>query len=511
MSEFRPLQFDDYAAILRRRKWLILSVFLIFSVITPLVVALVPNRYRSETLILVEQQKIPAEYVRSTVQEDLSLYLQTLTDQVLSRTRLQYVIEELELQKDREGVTMDQLIQGLRNDIEIELVRNPGRVGGLGGFKMFYESQSPEVAQSVLREVTALLIEENLRVREQQAVGTTRFLQTELDHARVDLQEQEQRLKEFKITYFGELPQQQATNLALLGQMHTQMSANSNSVNRMEQEKTYLNSLLAARRTVRRQQEEQMQSLLDDGSVPVGSGSDDASTMRFKEMQTRLVNMEGRYTANHPDVVRLRAEIERMRKTLPSKQAEDGAGGENPEVVSQDPEEVQLASRLKSLDMALQNAQREQAELKKKIRRLQGRVNVSPVREQQYTDVTRDHGVAKAQYDSLLQKRNDAEIAANLERRQQGQRFRILDPPSLPASPSEPNRPMLHLAGIGFGLLVGLGFAGLLEIKSASLWSPKDVTYYLNLPTVATIPRIQTPKQGRGVPKQGAGLNVVRG
>ncbi len=252
-----------------------------------------------------------------------------------------------------------------------------------------------------------------------------------------------------------------------------------------------------------------MQSLLGDGSVPAGSGSD-ASAMRFKEMQTRLVNLEGRYTANHPDVVRLKAEVERMRKAFPSKEAEDGVGGENPQVVSENPEEAQLVGRLKSLNVALQNAQGEQAELKKKIRRLQGRVNVSPVREQQYADVTRDHDVAKAQYDSLLQKRNDAEIAANLERRQQGQRFRILDPPSLPSLPSRPNRPMLHLAGVGMGLFLGLGLAALMEIKSASLWSPRDVTYYLNLPTLATLPRIQTPR-GRGVPKHGAGFRVVRG
>ena len=512
MENFRPLELSDYFAILRRRKWLILVPLVVISVATFFVLRFVPNIYRSETFIMVEQQKIPVEYVRPTVQTDLSVYLQTLKEQVLSRTRLQFVIEELRLREKSGAKTIDEEIENLREHIDVELVRSPGRVG-LAGFKMFYEGRTPELAQSVLRVITSLLIDENLRIREQQATSTTRFLGVELEGARVTLQEQEKRLSEFKIRYFGELPQQQQTNLALLGQLNTQLGTNTDALNRLEQEKTYLQSLLDTQRAIRRQQDSQLQSVLTggaDGTMPARAGSGlDALDVRLKELRTRLVNFETRYTPDHPDVVRLKAEIERLRNALPAK--EDATGTESDELVSEDLQEAQLTSRLESLEVALNNAQRERTEIQEKIQSLQIRLNISPVREQQLADVTRDYKVAEAQYDDLLRKRNEAKIAANLEMRQQGQRFRILDPPSLPLRPSKPNRPLLNFAGVGTGLLLGLGLAALKEIRKVSLWSARDVTYYLNLPTLATIPRIKTSGRGHSGKKELPRVSVVRG
>ena len=282
---------------------MIIGTLLPFSLATFLVVTLVPNSFQSETLILVEQQKVPVEFVRPTVQSDLSVHLQTLTDQVLSRTRIQHVIDKLGLQGEGGEETIDEVIEAVRDHLEIELVRNQGRTE-LAGFKMSYVARKPELAQSILREITSLLIEENLRIREQQAIGTTRFLETELARARVTLQEQEKLLSEFKIRNCGELPQQQQTNLTLLGQLHTQLGANTVALNRLEQDKTYAQSLLDTQRAIRRQQYSQLQSLLTggtDGTMSARAGGGvDALDVRLKELRTLLLNIETRYTPDHP-------------------------------------------------------------------------------------------------------------------------------------------------------------------------------------------------------------------
>ena len=515
MADFRPWELSDYFAILRRRKWMILVPLVVIPIATFFVLSFVRNIYRSETFILVEQQKVPAEFVRPIVQTDLSVYLQTLTDQVLSRTRLQSVIERLNLRDQFAGKGVAGIIDELREAIEIELVQQGGRAGS-AGFRMAVEAQSPEMAQSILQEITSLLIEENLRVREQQVLGTTQFLAITLEGARVELQEQEKRLREFKTRYFGELPQQQQTNLALLGQYHTQLAGNMDTLNRLEQEKTYLQSMLAAHRAIRRQQEDQMQSMMAAGTNGsgwvVGASDPNSSGLRLRALQAHLVSMEARYTPDHPDVARLKTEIAELRGALSKEEEEVQVDGTEDAVAtlpwdSKDPRDAEMVGRMGSMKIALENAQEERKEIQNQIRKLQGRVNISPVREQQLAEVTRDYEVANAQYDSLLRKKNESVIAADLERRQQGQRFRVLDPPSLPKKPSKPNRPLLNLAGEAAGLCFGLGLAGAVEMKNVLLWNQRDVSYYLSLPTLATIPRIRTSGAKRRV-RNGASLQI---
>ena len=203
ISNRRPLEFKDFLDILRRRKWVIVFPTLLVGVATFFITRSLPDLYRSETLILIEEQKVPEAFVRPTVQTDLAVRMQTLKQQIFSRTRLQVIIEKFGLLQKGGTGSLDELVDRLRNkDIEIELVPRRDR-RGVAGFKIYFTALTPQLAQNVLREITGMFMEENLRAREQQAAGTTQFLEVQLGRARQRLQEQEQRLRKFKMRYFG--------------------------------------------------------------------------------------------------------------------------------------------------------------------------------------------------------------------------------------------------------------------------------------------------------------------
>ncbi len=315
----RPLDVRDYLNILRRRKWVIVFPTLLVGVATFFITRSLPDLYRSETLILIEEQKVPEAFVRPTVQTDLAVRMQTLKQQIFSRTRLQIIIEKFGLLQSGRTESSDAVVDKLRNkDIEIEFVSRPDR-RGVAGFKIYFTSSDPQLAQNVLREITGLFMEENLRAREQQAIGTTQFLEGQLGQARQRLQEQEQRLREFKTRHFGELPQEQQTNLTLLGQSHIQLQANSSTLDRQQQEKTYLESLLTAQAVIQ-----------ESGGRVLGLSAPDTPARRLEVLQTRLLDLEDKYTPDHPDLISTKAAIDRLKDARAEAAEEKGEGTDDP-------------------------------------------------------------------------------------------------------------------------------------------------------------------------------------
>lgn len=473
----RPLESRDYLDILRRRKWLIVCPTLLVAVATFFFTKSLPNLYRSDTLVLIEEQKVPEAYVRPTVQSNLDVRLQTMTHQILSRTRLQSIIEKFGLFQNSGIDNISELVARLRKDIEIELVSRRDRSGGVAGFKIYYVASSPQVAQDVLREVTSLFIEENLRMRQQQAVRTTQFLDGQLTQARQSLQDHEQRLREFKTRHFGELPQEQQANLTLLGQAHIQLQANSGTLDRYQREKTYLESSLAAE--TRKQ----------------GSGTADTPARRLEAVRALLLDLEAKYTSDHPDVISTKAEIARLEQAFAEvaqgeeSDVDDAAVDSAPAV--QSAEAIRIRSRLEVLELAREQTLQERKKIQQRIQTLQRRVTITPLREQQLTELSRDYAVAERQYDSLLQKKHESQIAADLEKRQQGERFYIIDPPNLPSIAYKPDRLRLNLLGVGGGLFLAFGLAAAVEFKDETLRNERDVNYYLGIPTLASVPRVR--------------------
>src|SRR5438874_11141791 len=252
MEEKKQLKLEDYWAIVRRRRWwLIAPLFLGWALVVGATWS-IPAMYRSETMIIVEQQKVPEHYVVPNVAADLQQRLQSMTQQILSRTRLQGIIQTFHLYAGEGNVAdSETLVERMRQDIKIDLVSAPGRPGELTAFKISYSARTPTLAQQVTGELTSLFIEENLRNRQQQSEDTTAFLQNQLENARKDLATQEQRLREFKTKYLGQLPEQLQSNVQILAGLQAQLQAASEARDHAQQQKLYLESLVQQNRVLR--------------------------------------------------------------------------------------------------------------------------------------------------------------------------------------------------------------------------------------------------------------------
>ncbi len=505
----KDLEFKDYWAMVVRRRWSLLGPFFLLGWLGFAVAHWWPYLYRSEALILVEQQKVPEQYVTPNVISDLQDRLQSMTQQILSRTRLQRLIEQFNLySRERARMIIEDVVNKMREDIRIEPMQARGRPGELTAFRISYGAKNPRVAQQVTNELTSLFIEENLQARTQQSVGTTAFLENQLEQARKDLAEQEQRQREYKLRYLGQLPEQQQSNLQILSSLEAQLHATTDSLDRAEQQKIYLESM--------RDEYKAMQSLVAGGAG--GAGGARAGSVHvnpvlaaeavLSDLRNKLADLEANYTPRHPDVVRFKEQIvqqEALKRRLEAEQASaqkaEQASAQKSEAsapappATADPTFIEAESRLKAVLVEIRDREKEMDALRTRIKEFQSRLNLTPVREQQLTEVTRAYENSRQHYQSLLQKKLQSELATNLEKRQQGEQFRILDPASLPEKPDEPSRLEIILIGWALGLCGGIGLAAFLEFNDESLRSEKEVSVSTQLPVLVRIPVLHTPRE----------------
>jgi succinoglycan biosynthesis transport protein ExoP len=484
-------------AVAYRRRWLMLVSFLFGWGILAGAAWMLPSRYRSETLIMVEQQKVPEHYVVSNVASDLQNRLQSMSEQILSRTRLESIITSLNLyQKERVHTDLDSLIERMRGDINIELVRTPGAAQPLSAFKVSFSARDPRVAQQVTSALTSLFIEENLRTREEQSEKTTAFLNDQLKDAGGRLAEDDRKLREFKSQYLGQLPEQLQSNLQILQGLQTRMQASTDDLNRAQQQKLYLQSLLGQYKTA----PTALPLAPRPEAAPAGPAQPAVAKLQPDEklelMKATLADDLQKYTPEHPDVIRLKKEI----AAAEAKQAEQQRSGADPTVAKQKPAIVidplaQLDSQLQATQLEIANRQAETKRIQAEIDQYQSRLNLTPMREQQLTGLTRDYEQQKANYDSLLAKKLQSETATDLEKRQEGEQFRMIDPPSLPQKPYSPNRLALCLAGLVAGVALAAGFAFGLELLDPKVNTKHELGLALPIPILASIPNLRTAEE----------------
>ncbi len=501
MLGHRELSFDEYLMILRRRWWVVAISAVLGPVIAFGVSLKLPSRYTSRTLVLVEQQKVPDAYVKSVITEDLSLRLGTMKEQILSRTRLQPIIERFSVFKGEVGrKPMEELVGRMRTAISVDPVRSvvPSREGeaSLPGFFISFTAEDARLAQQVCQEITSMFIEENLRLREQSAQGTTNFLEIQLEDAKRKMDEQDAKLAQFKGKYMGELPEETQANLNLLASLNTQLLAATQAVNLAQRDNAYTESILS--------QQLATWQAIKSGDNPHPETIDN----QLSSAENQLVQLRAQYTNDHPDVIKWKALIEQLKKTKQEAEMADKTKASDKEKekgkvekASSLPEPVQitqLRSQVRAQQQTIQEYAHEKERLQRQIKTYQSRIQLSPAIEQQYKQLTRDYQTALEFYNDLLRKKNQSAMATDLERRQQGEQFRVLDPPNLPETPSFPNRPMFAAAGFGGGLGLGLALALLFEMRDKSLRTERDIDFYLGLPTLVTVPSIGTAKRRRG-------------
>jgi polysaccharide chain length determinant protein (PEP-CTERM system associated) len=476
------IDIKPYIALVRRRHLHILIPLFVGWLAVWSASWVLPRRYRSGTLILVEQPTMPKDYVTPNVSDDLQERLHSIKQQILSRTRLLHIIEERHLYADTHAqVTPDDQVESMRKDIEIELVRDPQ--GRVNAFNVNYSAKNPSIAQQVTSQLTDLFINENLEVRQQQSEDTTKFLESQLETARQSLADQEEKIRVFKGQHVGELPTQVESNLQILSGLQSQLRTEENALNTAKQQRVYLQSLVDQYRSLK--------IAVPTEGAPVGLTAVDQELDRLK---AQLADLSSHYTDRHPDVRKLKDQIAKTQRRRDQLVAELQAGtnGASSDGTTQPTMLAQLQSQLQSNQVEITNREHAIAELKTRIADYQVRLNQEPVREQQLADLTRGYDQSKATYDELLKKKNESAMATSMELLQQGERFRVVDPPSLPTKPDFPNRLKFCGIGLGIGLAFGVFTAGVFEFLDDRLYSEKEIKALLPAPVICEIPVIQT-------------------
>jgi polysaccharide chain length determinant protein (PEP-CTERM system associated) len=451
-----------------------------------------PPRYQSTTLILVEQPTMPKDYVTPNVNDDLQERMQSITQQILSRTRLLHIIDQLNLYVDSHAQpSADQKVDRMRKDIDIELVRDARNQ--ITAFNVSYASRDPHLAQQVTSELTNLFINENLEVRQQQSEDTTKFMESHLETARKTLSDQEDKIRQFKALHPGELPAQVGSNLQILAGLQSQLQTEEDALNTAKQQRVYLETLV-------NQYHSLQGSPKSASSASVGLP---AVNEELEKLRAQLADLSSHYTDRHPDVRKLKqqiAETEKMRDRIIAdlKAKESAPADPSSATASLDPSEmrdasspmVQLQGQLQSNRVEIANREHAVADLKTKVVDYQSRLNQEPVREQQLSDLTRGYEQSKANYDDLLKKKNESAMATSMELLQQGERFRIIDPPSLPVKPEFPNRLKFCGIGLGIGLALGVVVAGAFEMSDDRIYDEKELQKLLPVAVISEIPTV---------------------
>ena len=539
-SEDRPSGPSAFAplSIIRaiwKRKIPIVLLWGLLAGCSVVIVRLLPAVYSSEALILVDSQKIPEKFVEATVSSNLQDRIATIKQQLLSTGNLKKIIDEFGLYKQERSTHFEEeILEMMRADISITLEESGTKRGSnaqLVAFRIGYQGSDPALVAQVANRLTNLYIKENLNTREVQAEGTSDFLETQLKEAKKRLEELEATVSGYKLQHNGELPEQEAAISGRLGRLQVELEANRDAINRAQQTKIILdNSLSAAEAAIVAQVKDLTASrnaVADGEPLPALAGRP-AAKRRSEVLQQELDNLLARYRDNHPDVVRLRAELESAKRSEAA-EASGGAEGlaaqsqgsqsksrmqapvpvwETPELARVRQQAATLAAQIKGAEKELETRKSEQDRILRDINAFQNRLERLPVREQEMARITRDYQMSKDNYKSLLDKKMAAEMALDMERRQKSERFTLLDPARVPEKPIKPKRPLLYALSCAGSLLLALlaGFG--LEFRQNVMlgeWElPPDTPVLARLPYIA-VP-FKRAEQAKAQPEKQVGF-----
>jgi polysaccharide chain length determinant protein (PEP-CTERM system associated) len=458
------------------RGWIFLGT-VILSLVGFAVVLLMPDRYKATTTILVDPQKVSEKYVSPTVNSDPGQRLTTITQQVLSVTRLQQIIDDMHLYPELKGkMSREEVIELMRKDITITVKQ--GSSSGLSAFTIEYEGRQRQQVAQVANQLAASFIEWNVKSREQQSQDTTEFLDAQLKDAKANLEQQEARLSAFKMRHLGEMPEQQSANMQALTQLQAQFQANADALNRLEVERTLLSRGL------------ENPSTGEPKAAPVLTERAKLEDER-RRLRARLQDLQNRYTSAHPEVVDTTSQLQRVEdrlKVLPP----------DP-VVAVPQDNTAVTVRLQLLDRESKRLTQEQERITGQMASYRSKVDAVPVREQEMAELNRNYSVSKDHYQSLLDKTFSAGMAADLEKKQQAEHFTILDLAQVPEKPFKPKRGLMFIGAFLGALAMSLSLAYLADMMNSSVKFERELKAMLpaNVPLLAVVPQLQSAADRR--------------
>jgi polysaccharide chain length determinant protein (PEP-CTERM system associated) len=476
---------EDIAALAWRRKWLVVSVV---SLVTTAAIAAsmrLPDRYRSETLILVVPQRVPESYVRSTVTMRIEDRLRSLRQQILSRSNLERIIEDFQMfQQELKEQPMEQVVEQMRQDVIVDTVRDDA-------FTVGYVAASPRTAMIVADRLAAMFIDENTRDRGLLAEGTNDFLESQLDGARQRLVEHEQKLEAYRRRNAGELPSQLQSNLQVIGSTQDQIQNLNESINRDRDRRLVLERSLA---------DADSADGFDVGRPGTAEAAEARTFEQLEKARGELRDLLVRLKPEHPDVVAKRRSIRELEVKLP-------AAGDNASAAADaSPTRTDFVRRtrgrqikleLTKLDEQIAAKESDMRELRQRMSEYQRRVDAVPGHESELIGLMRDYDTLQKVYADLLAKKENSQISANLERQQVGEQFKVIDPARLPEEPFSPNRGRLALLAAVIGLFLAVGVLGVLEYRDTTLRTEDEIVRTLVLPVIAAIPLLTAVADAR--------------
>lgn len=463
-----PTSLKQCLGVVKKRGRIVLLSSMLLAVLGIMAVSLLPNEYRATTTILVDPQKIPERYVASTVTSDPNARLNTLAQQVLSDSRLQEIVDADNLYPEmRKNKSREEVLDYIRHKTTIEIKQAREPEAGLSSFSITYEDTDRFLVAKVANQLAASFINGNLKVRQQQALGTTAFLSNELEEAKKSLEEQEKQLAAFKMQHVGSTPDQVNVNLQALNRLQADVQTTSDSISRLDQERILLTQMKPT-------------EVRDSASL-----SERGRTLQDKHrLEVELSNLKRQFTDTYPDVIAVTEQLKAVNARL--------ATMPEPRSDSTESYDSNTQVRLSLIDKELQRQKAQQAALQRQIGSYQGKVDSVPVLETQLAELTRNYEVSRQNYQSLLDKTFSAGMSEELERTQQGKRFTVLDSAKTPEKPFSPKRIPFFAGVVALALLLPAGITIGLYLMGSAVKSADQLKAMvpIKIPVLGTIPPI---------------------
>lgn len=477
-NKSEAIKLGYFVDILLRRRWFIIIPFCL-SMITGIYFALtLPKIYSSGTLILIQPQRVPTDYVRSIVSVGVEARISTISQQIMSRTNLEKIIEQFNLFSGPEykNIFMEDKIATLRNSISVDVTRTRRDTDS---FSIRVKGKSPENTAKIANTLASFFIDENLRLRETQAVGTSDFLENELKIMTERLEEREEVLKLYNQKYMGGLPEQLQTNLRILDRLQELLSEQRSSLS------------VAKNRLI--EFENRIPPEIQSFPSTIGTNQTEYLS-NIDQMKERLASLKAKYTDRHPDVIRLNKIINEFDSKIKNK----SEGTEDLETSGNGISYNDTYTRQREgIKREIKTLEEDIVKISDNLRYYEKLVEDTPKREQELLSLRRDYQNIQGAYNSLLNRKLEAEISVNMEKKQKGEQFRIIDTARVPEKPISPDMKRLLLFAIAAGIAIGGGIIYLLEFLDSSFRDAKDVETFLGLSVIATVPVLNNPKIDR--------------
>ena len=502
----RPLDLEDYIDILRRHKAWILGPAFCSLVLAVVVAFLWPDTFVSQAVIRVVPPQVPETYVPTNVNMEMSQRINSMAQTILSRGNLTNIINTFGLYpRDKQRKPMEDVVEEMKKEIRIGSVTGmTAQNRGVSAFSISFSYENRIIAQKVTADLVSRFMSENTRDRTTQSVLTTQFLKDQAESAKKELEGIEDRMAKFRQVNAGRLPDQLQNNQILLNAAEARIANINANISRVSQEKMLLETELRTAKTALTS----LKPASDQVAVQAKNEKLQVNEAQITQAEQILGNLKEHYKDTYPDVRRMEIQVASLKNTREKLIKEDleakKTEADQPvkEVKRYDPEFARnsqnvnavierLEAQIKLTQIQTEEYVKEMHNGEQNVKLIHSRIESQPVGEQQYAEVIRDREVAKLKYEELNRKRSQSAIAEDLEKRQQGESLEVLDPASLPQTPTEPKRPMLIAIGTGVGLILGLCFAGAREAKDASLKNLKDVRAYTQLTILGSVPLLE--------------------